>query len=320
MATCQYCGEEIHFRNVDGRCVPIHPGGGWSCGGTASAAPIRSSPSIFCSSPDRAYIVRTWPTEDFTRETACPVCGASVFFVRHNGGSVWFDNLGWPWPKHPCMDSDWEPRFAGLTTPQLGVIAQLNRSDVDPAPLIEIEFLDGTRGSVKILDTWPGDALLGALVFISQDAQVLRPCRGGRDIRFTRFRPEPIASREWYKCPRCAAHVREGTGHEKHCARKHPQSKRKPPSAFPQPSESRQKRTASSRPPSRTQATADRVAKEAWTQARHFPDAKRHLTEAIQVAVGLIKKLPGSKTLRRRVRKRLADRQWAALLASRPAH
>src|SRR5947209_2664214 len=37
-------------------------------------------------------------------ETRCPICKAVVYFVRHNGGSVWFDQLGKPWPKHPCMD------------------------------------------------------------------------------------------------------------------------------------------------------------------------------------------------------------------------
>jgi hypothetical protein len=26
--------------------------------------------------------------------------------VRHNGGSVWFDELGWPWPKHGCFFDD----------------------------------------------------------------------------------------------------------------------------------------------------------------------------------------------------------------------
>jgi len=66
-------------------------GGGWGWGTTA-AAPVRT----------------TWPhgDDDFCRPTACPVCGASVFFVRHNGGSVWFDELGWPWPKHGCFDDD----------------------------------------------------------------------------------------------------------------------------------------------------------------------------------------------------------------------
>ena len=33
----------------------------------------------------------------------CPVCGASVFFYQSTeGGRVFFDELGPPWPKHPC--------------------------------------------------------------------------------------------------------------------------------------------------------------------------------------------------------------------------
>lgn len=35
--------------------------------------------------------------------TKCPECGEEVFFVRYNGGTVWFDELGSPWPKHPCF-------------------------------------------------------------------------------------------------------------------------------------------------------------------------------------------------------------------------
>lgn len=48
----------------------------------------------------------TWSARDRTssHETRCPVCGAVVYFVRpQNGGAVWFDELGWPWPKHGCM-------------------------------------------------------------------------------------------------------------------------------------------------------------------------------------------------------------------------
>ncbi len=44
--------------------------------------------------------------EDFCRPTTCRYCGASVYFVRHNGGSVWFDELGPPWPKHECFEDD----------------------------------------------------------------------------------------------------------------------------------------------------------------------------------------------------------------------
>jgi hypothetical protein len=35
----------------------------------------------------------------------CPVCGANVFFFQNEHGSrVYFDDLGPPWPKHPCTD------------------------------------------------------------------------------------------------------------------------------------------------------------------------------------------------------------------------
>lgn len=35
----------------------------------------------------------------------CPVCGALVFFYQNLTGSrVFFDDIGPPWPKHPCTD------------------------------------------------------------------------------------------------------------------------------------------------------------------------------------------------------------------------
>lgn len=45
-------------------------------------------------------------SENYTTPNAsCPRCGVRVFFYRSPyGGSVYFDELGPPWPKHPCMD------------------------------------------------------------------------------------------------------------------------------------------------------------------------------------------------------------------------
>lgn len=43
----------------------------------------------------------------------CPVCRAPVFFYANEHGSrVFFDDLGPPWPKHPCTDipRDYVPR------------------------------------------------------------------------------------------------------------------------------------------------------------------------------------------------------------------
>ncbi len=45
--------------------------------------------------------------ESYTIPNAkCPVCGASVFFYQsENGGRVFFNDLGPPWPKHPCTSN-----------------------------------------------------------------------------------------------------------------------------------------------------------------------------------------------------------------------
>lgn len=41
-----------------------------------------------------------------TPNARCPVCGKSVYFFQsENGGRVFFDDLGSPWPKHPCTDN-----------------------------------------------------------------------------------------------------------------------------------------------------------------------------------------------------------------------
>ena len=48
------------------------------------------------------------PLSEFRRSrrrstSLCPICGDEVYFIRHNGGCMWFDDLGHPWPKHPCF-------------------------------------------------------------------------------------------------------------------------------------------------------------------------------------------------------------------------
>lgn len=55
--------------------------------------------------------------ESFTRpNAACPVCGGSVFFYQSvAGGRVFFDELGPPWPKHPCTDNSSVPNQVGNT-------------------------------------------------------------------------------------------------------------------------------------------------------------------------------------------------------------
>lgn len=92
---CAYCGGEIVFRYVDGRRTPIHVGGQFCEGGSGGERQPASAPKPSPKDPKQ---------DGFCRPARCPECGESVFFLRHNGGSVWLDDLGWPWPKHPCFD------------------------------------------------------------------------------------------------------------------------------------------------------------------------------------------------------------------------
>lgn len=81
---CRDCGGPIIFRYECGRVVPIHLDGN-GCPGRTNGAPRR---------------------EELYGNTRCPRCSRSVYFVRHNGGSVWVDSLGWPWPIHGCFASE----------------------------------------------------------------------------------------------------------------------------------------------------------------------------------------------------------------------
>lgn len=66
-------------------------------------------------SPRRSFVSSRFETfKSFTNPNAsCPECGQRVFFYRSPyGGSVYFDELGPPWPKHPCTDQSYR-RLSG---------------------------------------------------------------------------------------------------------------------------------------------------------------------------------------------------------------
>ena len=90
MATCDKCGEEIEFRYINGRLTPIHPNG-WCRGSRVAETEINSFREI------SSYL---------NPNARCPVCLAVVYFYQSpHGGRVYFDDFGWPWPKHECTDS-----------------------------------------------------------------------------------------------------------------------------------------------------------------------------------------------------------------------
>lgn len=93
MTTCRYCLGEIEFRYVGGVRTPIHKNGSRCSLGNGH---------------ERSYASHSFRTiESYTTPDAnCPVCGSVVFFYQSTtGGRVFFDALGWPWPKHPCTDN-----------------------------------------------------------------------------------------------------------------------------------------------------------------------------------------------------------------------
>jgi len=50
----------------------------------------------------------------------CPVCDEPVYFFQsENGGRVFFDDIGPPWPKHPCTDNPIAKKNTVLAAPAL---------------------------------------------------------------------------------------------------------------------------------------------------------------------------------------------------------
>ena len=218
MATCNGCGAEIEFRYVDGRCVPIHPGGGWHCGSSHEVARHVATPRL-----SRAG---EWARRDFAHASQCPECGKPVFFIRHNGGSVWLDELGWPWPKHGCFDQPrdaayvfkaWSAKSTGLTNPRLAMITRI-REDLDfGEPIVEVRFPDSSRASLILRRMQDTASLLGALVAVSQEDHLLvHPYHAEQPFHsYT-----PLASTDadgYFRCPRCNTWTNESTGHEAWC-------------------------------------------------------------------------------------------------------
>ncbi len=94
MATCRDCGGEIIFRDNGGVCTPIHLSGGCFPGGSYTTITSFVDPNA-----------------------CCPVCRDRVFFYRSPfDGRVFFDELGPPWPKHPCTDNSTQHFPLALST------------------------------------------------------------------------------------------------------------------------------------------------------------------------------------------------------------
>ena len=178
MSLCSRCGGTIDFITRDGRPIPIHRSG--RCGGGAGL--------------DSRW-GRSEASESACFRTRCPEgCGADVFFIRHNGGSLWVDPpLGWPWPKHECLYPD--DGGAGARS-ALGAFVtdepDFSNADLILAVALEIEFsidwsewrlLSGENDEWRLHTNGDCRSLVGQLVVLDVAKHLLIPCFR-RDLRF----------------------------------------------------------------------------------------------------------------------------------------
>jgi hypothetical protein len=125
----------------------------------------------------------TWcyRNEDFCQPTKCPKCGGSVYFVRHNGGSVWFDDLGLPWPKHPCFNDTMANQVHRRLTeharevrsPLMGIVIETEIRPNNVGDRVSVRCADDT---IVIADVSPGldlKNLVGELVVVSRQSRRL---------------------------------------------------------------------------------------------------------------------------------------------------
>src|SRR5687768_10788122 len=80
----------------------------------------------------RRGIVETYVNPNAT----CPICGAAVYFYQSEyGGRVFFDELGPPWPKHPCTNTyNSKLKFSSFKSPQ----PRWSRNGLQPVLLVNI--------------------------------------------------------------------------------------------------------------------------------------------------------------------------------------
>lgn len=137
MRTCLYCGEPIKFRHNDnGQNTPIHINGNR------------------CPAPSNYEVAREPFTylDSFVNPNArCPVCGDPVFFYQSRyGGRVFFDDLGWPWPKHPCTDNPAaQSRKVRPLRPTRSPLTIKNKHGA-PLELYELDRLTEAGGEIQI--------------------------------------------------------------------------------------------------------------------------------------------------------------------------
>ena len=91
----------------------------------------------------------------------CRYCGASVYYYENEHGSkVFFDELGWPWPKHSCAGN---PHTSGFDTPSkvprvrsmesvLEIAKAARQIDFDPVSKFRFAFGDTPWDLLNVIE------------------------------------------------------------------------------------------------------------------------------------------------------------------------
>jgi len=129
-----------------------------------------SNPNLF----DYANTHR-WHTDDFCVRRICPKCRKyPVYFIRYNGGSVWVENLGPPWTKHPCFNffNQTNDPFQLLLfdppseNPLLAIVVQASRDPSNTHLHFEVKCENGEIAFIECKVASSADNLEGSLIFV----------------------------------------------------------------------------------------------------------------------------------------------------------
>lgn len=147
----------------------------------------------------------------------CPVCDAPVYFYRSPyNGRVFFDDLGWPWPKHPCTDNSREPRRATKES-LLGRNPKGKPAWVDAGwePILSVK-IHSTGGRTQITGDYRDEFIelnLPAGEVIDRDSPMfVRNLSDEPDIfEVTFIRTDPFATQVRKVLARCTVRIPYGT-------------------------------------------------------------------------------------------------------------
>ena len=102
----------------------------------------------------------------------CPVCREPVFFYQSpDGGRVFFDALGPPWPKHPCTDKvpsshiSWYRPLSFEEWPSAGAATPASAARAEDCPWFQAGWVPLIAEQREVTDTWSqleGVSLLSA--------------------------------------------------------------------------------------------------------------------------------------------------------------